>query len=103
MVSELESRLKGNLLSPLTFSEGEIDKFIRDNRCGLCGGHLLSKHTDNRQWIAYCYKHGDIREHNYVTTYKADKVKQSVIDGRHELKPESKLRDEQTILEELGF
>lgn len=103
MVNELENRIKGNILEPLTFEEGEIDKFVRDNKCGLCGSHLLVKHAANRKWSAFCPKDGDITENNHTSVYKADQAKQSVIDGRHELRPNPKPRDAEIILKELGF
>jgi len=102
-LNSLEERLKGNILDPLTFEEGEIDVFTRDFRCGICGGHLLGKHTDDRKYTAFCHKHGVIMDHNHVTAYKAEQAKQSATDGKHELRKPMKPRDEETILAELGF
>ena len=95
--------LKDNILDPLTFVEGEIDQFIRDNSCGLCGGHLYAKHAPGRKYTAHCPEHGIMMGHSSVSKYKADKAKQGEIDGKHELRDDPKPRDEESILKELGF
>ena len=95
--------MKGNILAPLTFVEGEIGLFIRDNSCGLCGGHLFTKHAPGRKYTAHCPEHGVVMSHTHTSKYKADKAKQGVIDGKHELRDDPEPRDEETILRELGF
>jgi hypothetical protein len=93
----------GNLLEPLTFDEGEIDLFVRDNKCGLCGSHLFAKHAPDRKYTAHCPEHSAVTEHSHTSGYKADQANQSVIDGRHELRELDEPRDSDTILKELGY
>lgn len=94
---------KGNLLDPLTFEEGEIDQFVRDNSCGFCGGHLFAKHAPGRKYTAHCPEHGVMRGHSSVSKYKSTKAKQHEQEGKRELREDAEPRDEETILKELGF
>jgi len=99
----MTSLFDGNILTPLSFVENEIDIFVRDNSCGLCGGHLYAKHAPDRKYTAHCPEHGVVMEHTKTSKYNAEKTKQGVIDGKHELRESDEPRDEETILKELGI
>ncbi len=92
-----------NLLDPLTFEEGEIELFIRDNSCGLCGGHLFSMHAPDRKYTAHCPEHGAVTEHSHTSKYKAEQAKDNTRAGKSELRQPREKRSEKEILKELGF
>ncbi len=101
---DLSERLTGdNLLDPLTFPEGEIDLFIRDNKCGFCGGYLFKMFAEDRLYIVHCPEHGVIYEHTHTSKYKAEEVKRNVRVAKNELRQPEKPRSEAVIMEELGF
>ena len=102
---DIFERLEGeNLIEPLALEEAEFQIFMRDNRCATCAGHLIGHHEPGRLYSAYCPEHGVIHSHNYISAYKAEQVKQGVIDGTHELKDKPKVtRSAEEIIKELGF
>ena len=101
---DLSERLTGdNLLDPLTFEEGEIDLFIRDNKCGFCGGFLFKMFAPDRLYIVHCPEHGAIFEHTKTTVFVAEEVKRNVRVAKNELRQPEKPRSEAVIMEELGF
>ncbi len=101
---DLKERLTGeNIIDPLLFEEGKIDIFIRDNKCGFCGGHLFSRFAPDRLYTAHCPEHGAMYEHTHTTRYKAEKVEQDIRVGKTELRQPEKPRSEKEILDELGF
>ena len=102
--TDLEERIKGeNLMEPLTFDEGEINIFIRDNACGFCGGHLFAMHAPDRKYTAHCPEHGAVMDHTHTSKYKAEQAKQNERAGKAELRQPEKPRPEKEILAELGF
>ncbi len=104
MDTDLEERIKGsNLLDPLLFGEGEIDLFIRDNKCGFCGGYLFTRFAPDRKYTANCPEHGEVYEHTKTTVFVADEVKRNARVGKNELKQPKEPRSEAEIMEELGF
>ena len=104
MDTDLSERLtEGNLLDPLLFEEGEIDLFVRDNRCGFCGGYLFKRFAPDRKYTANCPEHGEVYEHTKTSEYVADEVKRNVRVGKNELRQPEKPRSEAEILAELGF
>ena len=104
MDTDLEERLTGgNLLEPLLFEEGEINLFIRDNKCGLCGGHLFAMHALDRKYTANCPEHGEVYEHTKTSEYVADEVKRNIRVGKNELSQPEKPRPTEEVLSELGF
>jgi len=93
-----------DLLEPIFLEPENFGKFIRDNRCATCGGHLLGNHEPGRMYSVYCPEHGPIYTHNYISAHKAEQVKQGVIDGKHELKDKPEVtRSAEEIIKELGF
>ena len=101
---DLSERLTGsNLIEPLLFEEGEIDLFIRDNKCGFCGGYLFKMFAEDRLYTANCPEHGEVYEHTHTSKYKADEVKREIRVAKNELSQPEKPRPEAEILEELGF
>ena len=103
METDLEERLTGdNLLDPLTFEEGEIDLFIRDNKC-FCGGYLFKMFALDRLYTAHCPEHGAVFEHTKTSEHVADEVKRNVRVAKNELRQPEKPRSEEVILEELGY
>ncbi len=104
MDTDLEERLTGdNLLEPLLFEEGEIDLFIRDNKCGFCGGYLEKMFAPDRKYTANCPEHGEVFERTKTSEYVADEVKRNTRVAKNELKQPEEPRSEAEILEELGF
>ena len=104
MDTDLSERLTGeNLIEPLLFEEGEIDLFIRDNKCGFCGGHLFAMHAPDRKYTANCPEHGEVYEHTKTSEYVADEVKRNTRVAKNELRQPEKPRSESEILKELGF
>jgi hypothetical protein len=102
--TDLEERIKGdNLMDPIAFDEGEIDKFIRDKSCGFCGGHLFAMHAPDRKYTAHCPEHGAVMSHTSTSKYKAEQMDQNIRAGKAELRQPEKPRPESEILEELGF
>ena len=104
MDTDLSERLTGeNLLDPLTFEEGEIDLFIRDNHCVFCGGYLFKMFAEDRKYTVHCPEHGEVYEHTHTSKYKAEEVERNVRVGKNELRQPEKPRSEAVIMEELGF
>jgi hypothetical protein len=104
METDLEERLTGdNLLEPLLFEEGEIDLFIRDNKCGFCGGYLFKRFAPDRKYTANCPEHGEVFEHTKTSEYVAEEVVRNTRVAKNELRQPEKPRPESVILKELGF
>ena len=104
MDTDLSERLTGgNLIEPLLFEEGEIDLFIRDNKCGFCGGYLFKRFAPDRKYTANCPEHREVFEHTKTSEYVADEVKRNIRVGKNELSQPKEPRSEAEILKELGF
>ena len=104
MDTDLSERLTGgNLLEPLLFDEGEIDLFIRDNKCGFCGGYLFKRFAPDRKYTANCPEHGEVFEHTRTSEHVAEEVKRNVRVGKNEMSQPKEPRSEAEILAELGF
>ncbi len=104
METDLQERLTGdNLLDPLTFPEGEIDLFIRDNKCGFCGGYLFKMFAEDRLYTAHCPEHGEVYEHTKTTVFVAEEVERNARVAKNELRQPKEPRSEAVIMKELGF
>ena len=79
-------KLTANLLEPLTFEDGEISKFVRDNRCADCLGVLQYKMSPGRKWTAYCFKCGPTYAHNYISRSAAERAASDRLASMRELR-----------------
>lgn len=94
--------LSGNLLEPIRFDTyPEAQKFILFYACGLCTGNLIVG-TNNTVRCPDCDQ--PIYQHTYIRKKIADEIHGNLSAATLELNREGKpLRDEKTILNELGF
>ena len=99
-MSELFNR---NLLEPCTFEQVEIDIFIRDNSCGICGHSLFAKHAPDRKYTAHCPEHGVVLDHMHTSKHNAEKAKDNIRAGKSELRQPKNDRPASEIITELGY
>jgi hypothetical protein len=91
-----------NILEPLTFPEGEIDRFIQSHRCA-CGSHLVKYPALNRLYTARCPACDlPVIASGYVHIHVAELAKENELNGMRLLRDEPKRSPKQT-LSELGF
>lgn len=94
--------LEGNLLEPIRFATyHEAQKFILSHACGLCTGNLMVGANNSIRCPA-CDQ--SIYQHTVIRKKIADEIQGNLSAATLELSREGKpLRDEKTILKELGF
>ena len=91
-----------NILEPLTFPEGEIDRFIASHRCA-CGSHLVVYPALNRMYTARCPACDlPVIASGYVHIKAAELAKENELNGMRLLRNDEKRSPEQN-LRELGF
>jgi len=93
-------RLGANLAAPLTFADGEIDCFIRDNACSIHRSHLTKFPAAGRKWTANCLECGPIMAHNYVRKSTLERVAGGDAAARYELSEPSQSTNP---LKDLGY
>lgn len=91
-----------NLLDPLAFEDGEIDKFLQTHVCAFCLGHLNKFPAPGRQWIAKCTTHGPVLSHNAVKVWQAEQVQNGILTAQRELREPVKTTETE-LLKSLGF
>lgn len=89
-------------LDPLTFEDGEIDRFIRDNSC-VCRSHLNKKPAPQRKWYAFCPDCGLIYAHNYISKADARQAAHNERAAMRQVKPRPEPTTEAEILKSLGY
>ncbi len=94
--------MDNNLLSPLTFDDGQIDRFIARHVCALCLGHLNKFPGPGRNWIAKCPIHGPIMAHMAIGKGKAGRIRNSINLAAREIRPPEQPKAEREIVRELG-
>lgn len=94
--------LSGNLLEPIRFATyPEAQKFILSHACGLCTSYLIIGANNSIRCPA-CDQ--PIYQHSVIRKKIADEITGNVAASTLEMNREGKpLRDEDTILKELGF
>jgi hypothetical protein len=91
-----------NLLEPLTFGEGEIDRFITSHRCA-CGSHLVKYAALNRMYTARCPACDlPVIASGYAHVKAVELAKENELSGMRLLRDEPRHSPKQ-ILSELGF
>src|SRR3990172_6272816 len=94
-------RLGNNLVAPMTFTDWEIDRFIRDNVCSLHRSHLVKYPAANiRLWTANCPTCGPIMQHNWCRKSQLERIESDETAARYELRDETKSTNP---LEDLGY
>jgi hypothetical protein len=97
--------MKGNLLTPLSFSFIEGQRFVKNNGCGLCGGYYtLYPEAGTRNWNAKCAC-GYAYEHTAVSVHALRQAKEDQIYGLRDLnrKPVPDDFDPDAVIKSLGF
>ena len=94
--------LSGNLLAPIRFDRySDAQRFIQAHACGLCTGNLMIG-ANNTIRCPACNQ--PVYQHTVIRKKIADEIQGNVAASTLEMNREGKpLRDEQTILKELGF
>ena len=103
-MTKLQDRLSDsqNILR-LQLTETEVGLFIRDNVCANCQGDLLTKHAPQRTWLIVCPKCGQVPIGGYIPRYQGTKIEQDKANTLMDLGTAKEPREEDTILNELGF
>ena len=100
-IDPMTDRLGNNLVAPMTFTDWEIDRFIRDNVCGLHRSHLVKYPAANiRLWTANCPMCGPIMQHNWVRKSQLERIESDETAARYELRDETKSTNP---LKDLGY
>lgn len=95
-----------NLLAPLAFHDGEIDRFLKLNVCAICRSRLVKRQA-GQQWISECPNHGPIMAHNFIRIERAQESASNELAALSEIRREQHKckprRSEIAILNELGY
>lgn len=93
---------KDDLLEPLTFEDGEIEKFIANHVCA-CGSHLIKFPAPGRKWYAKCPTHGKMIAMSHTTKAQWAKADQAERAGKLEMRSDQPKKTAEELLKDFQF